>query len=112
LAATLNEFAHCSGQGLVVELALVPVRPEVAAACEILGIDPLAVANEGKLVAVVEPRVAGAMVEAMRQHPLGRETVVVGEVVANHSGVVAVRNSLGVMQVLEMPLGEQLPRIC
>jgi len=112
LAATLNEFASSSGHGLVVERGLIPVRPEVAAACEILGIDPLTVANEGKLVAVVPPPVAGVMLAAMRQHPLGRQAVVIGEVVGAHPGMVAVKNRLGVAQILEMPLGEQLPRIC
>jgi hydrogenase expression/formation protein HypE len=112
LAATLNEFARSCGKGLVVERGLIQVRPEVAAACEILGIDPLTVANEGKLVAVVEPQIAGAIVAAMRNHPLGREATVIGAVVAAHPGLVAVKNSLGVAQVLEMPLGEQLPRIC
>jgi len=112
LAATLNEFALSSGKGLVVERELIPVRPEVLAACEILGIDPLTVANEGKLVAVVPPRLAGAMVAAMREHPLARGAMVIGEVVGAHPGLVAVKNSLGVAQVLEMPLGEQLPRIC
>lgn len=112
LAATLNEFARSSRMGLVVERGLIPVRPEVVAACEILGIDPLTVANEGKLVAVVEAKIAGAMVTAMRKHPLGREATVIGEVVSAHPGLVAVKNSLGVSQALEMPLGEQLPRIC
>ncbi|HSH13996.1 MAG TPA: hydrogenase expression/formation protein HypE [Desulfurivibrionaceae bacterium] len=112
LAATLNEFAISSAKGLVVERELIPVRPEVAAACEILGIDPLVVANEGKLLAVVEPRIAEAMVAAMRKHPLGRQATVIGEVVGAHPGLVAVKNSLGISQVLEMPLGEQLPRIC
>jgi len=112
LAATLNEFARSSGKGLVVERGLVPVRPEVAAACEILGIDPLVVANEGKLVAVVESCAADAMVAAMRSQPQGRDAAVIGEVGDAHPGLVALRNALGVMQILEMPLGEQLPRIC
>jgi hydrogenase expression/formation protein HypE len=112
VAATLNEFANSAGKGLVVEQGLIPVRPQVRAACEILGIDPLTVANEGKLLAVVAPQLAGAMVAAMRKHPLGREAAIIGEVVAAHPGVVAIKNSLGVSQVLAMPLGEQLPRIC
>lgn len=112
LAATLNEFAVSSRLGLVVERELIPVRPEVAAACEILGIDPFTVANEGKLVAVVAARDAGRLLAGMREHPRGGEAVVIGEVVEGHPGLVAVRNGLGVSQVLEMPLGEQLPRIC
>ncbi|NTV15250.1 MAG: hydrogenase expression/formation protein HypE [Desulfobulbaceae bacterium] len=112
LAATLNEFTGTSGKGLVVERELIPVRAEVAAACEILGIDPLNVANEGKLVAVVAAEAVAEVLAAMRRHPLGREAAVIGEVVAGHPGLVAVRNSLGILQILEMPLGEQLPRIC
>jgi len=112
LAATLNEFAGTSGKGLEVVRELIPLRPEVAAACEILGIDPLNVANEGKLVAVVAADAAAGLLAAMRHHPLGREAVVIGEVVASHPGLVAVKNAMGILQILEMPLGEQLPRIC
>ncbi len=112
LAATLNEFASSANLGLVVDRELLPVRPEVAGACEVLGIDPLHVANEGKLVAVAPPAVVEKLVEVMRNHPLGREAKVVGEVVAAHPGVVALKNNLGVLQVLDLPLGEQLPRIC
>jgi len=112
LAATLNEFAGSSGKGLVVERELIPVRGEVAAACEILGIDPVNVANEGKLVAVVAADGAERVLAAMRHHPLGRAAAVIGTVVATNPGLVAVRNTLGILQILEMPLGEQLPRIC
>jgi hydrogenase expression/formation protein HypE len=84
----------------------------VSGACEILGIDPLHVANEGKLVAVVPPASADKLVAVMRHHPLGRETAIIGEVVAAHPGLVALKNNLGVLQVLDLPLGEQLPRIC
>lgn len=112
LATTLNEFAGAAAQGIVIEQDKVPVNPDVQGACEILGIDPLSVANEGKLVAVVPPGVADDMVEVMRQHPLGRKAVVIGEVVAEHPGLVALQNGLGVRQVLDMPVGEQLPRIC
>jgi hydrogenase expression/formation protein HypE len=112
LAATLNEFAKSSARGIVVEQEKIPVKPDVQGACEILGIDPLTVANEGKLVAVVPPSVADDMIQVMRQHPLGRQAVIVGEVVAEHPGVVALQTGLGVKQVLDMPVGEQLPRIC
>lgn len=112
LAATLNEFAHAANLGLVVEREMLPLRPEVSGACEILGIDPLHVANEGKLVAVVPPASADKLVAVMRHHPLGRETAIIGEVVAAHPGLVALKNNLGVLQVLDLPLGEQLPRIC
>ncbi len=112
LATTLNEFASAAGQGIVIEQDKVPVNRDVQGACEILGIDPLSVANEGKLVAVVPAAVADDMIGVMRQHPLGRKAVVIGEVVAEHPGLVALQTGLGVRQVLDMPVGEQLPRIC
>ena len=112
LATTLNEFAKSSATGIVVEQEKVPVKQDVQGACEILGIDPLSVANEGKLVAVVPATVADDIIQVMRQHPLGRQAVVIGEVVAEHPGVVALQTGLGVSQVLDMPVGEQLPRIC
>lgn len=112
LATTLNEFAQSSAKGIVVEQMKIPVNQDVQGACEILGIDPLTVANEGKLVAVAPAAVADDIVQVMRQHPLGRQAAVIGEVVAGHSGVVALKTRLGVNQVLDMPVGEQLPRIC
>lgn len=112
LAATLNEFAVTSGVGIVVEEARIPVRPEVRGACEMLGIDPLYVANEGKLVAVVEAGEAEAVLAAMRQHPLGRDAVLVGTVTKEHAGMVAMHTPLGARRIVDMPLGEQLPRIC
>jgi hydrogenase expression/formation protein HypE len=112
LATTLNEFAKSSAKGIVIEQEKVPINKNVQGACEILGIDPLNVANEGKLVAVVPATVADDIVQVMRQHPLGRQAVVIGAVVAGHPGVVALQTSLGVNQVLDMPVGEQLPRIC
>jgi hydrogenase expression/formation protein HypE len=112
LATTLNEFAKSSATGIVVEQEKVVVNPDVQGACEILGIDPLTVANEGKLVAVVPAGVADDIVQVMRQHPLGRQASVIGEVVGEHPGIVALQTGLGVSQVLDMPVGEQLPRIC
>jgi len=112
LAATLNEFARSANLGLMVDREVLPVRPEVAGACEVLGIDPLHVANEGKLVAVAPPEEADKLVAAMHKHALGREAVVIGEVVEAHPGLVALKNNLGVLQVLDLPMGEQLPRIC
>ncbi len=112
LATTLNEFARSAATGIVVEQEKVLVNSDVLGACEILGIDPLSVANEGKLVAVVPAAVAEDIVQVMRQHPLGRQAMVIGEVVAEHPGVVALQTALGVSQVLDMPVGEQLPRIC
>ncbi len=112
LATTLNEFAAASLVGIVLEEAAIPVRPEVRGACEVLGIDPLYVANEGKLVAVVPGEVADTMVAAMRRHPLGREAAIIGEVVAENRGMVVMRNALGAQRIVDMPVGEQLPRIC
>jgi hydrogenase expression/formation protein HypE len=112
LATTLNEFAASSGVGIILEEAAIPVRPEVRGACEVLGIDPMYVANEGKLVAVVPAEVANTVVAAMRSHPQGREAAIIGEVVAGNRGLVAMRTALGAQRIVDMPVGEQLPRIC
>ena len=112
LATTLNEFAAASGVGIVLQEAAIPVRPEVRGACEVLGIDPMYVANEGKLVAVVPGEVADTVVAAMRSHSLGREAAIIGEVVAENRGMVVMRNALGAQRIVDMPVGEQLPRIC
>lgn len=112
LATTLNEFAAASQVGIMLEETAIPVRPEVRGACEVLGIDPLYVANEGKLVAVVPAEVAAQVVAAMRSHPLGREAAIIGEVVAENRGLVAMRTLLGAHRIVDMPVGEQLPRIC
>jgi hydrogenase expression/formation protein HypE len=112
LATTLNEFAAASQVGIILEETAIAVRPEVRGACEVLGIDPMYVANEGKLVAVVPAEVAEQMVAAMRNHPLGREAAIIGEVVADNRGLVAMRTALGAHRIVDMPVGEQLPRIC
>ncbi|MBU3937566.1 MAG: hydrogenase expression/formation protein HypE, partial [Proteobacteria bacterium] len=112
LATTLNEFATSSRVGIVLEEGAVPVRPEVRGACEVLGIDPMYVANEGKLVAVVPAEVADRVVAAMRSHPMGREANIIGEVVADNQGLVVMRTALGAQRIVDMPVGEQLPRIC
>ena len=112
LATTLNEFAASSKVGIMLEEAAIPVRPEVRGACEVLGIDPMYVANEGKLVAVVPAEIADRVVAAMRSHPLGREAAIIGEVVADNPGLVAMRTALGAHRIIDMPVGEQLPRIC
>jgi len=112
LAATLNELARASQKGIVLDERAIPVRPSVRAACEILGIDPLYVANEGKLVAAVPALDAVAVLAAMRSHPLGREAALIGEVTAAEPGLVSLRTLLGVRRTVDMPLGEQLPRIC
>ncbi len=112
LAAALNELATTSGVGVEIEEAMVPVRPAVAAACEMLGFDPLTVANEGKLVAFVPPEEAEPALEALRAHPLGQAAARIGVVTEEHPGMVLARTPIGGRRVVDMPLGELLPRIC
>jgi hydrogenase expression/formation protein HypE len=112
VAATWSEIASRAGVGIEIEEARVPVRDEVRGACEILGLDPFHVANEGKLVAFVPGAAADAALEALRGHPLGADAARVGSVVAEHPGLVVVRTSIGGSRVLERPYGEILPRIC
>lgn len=112
LATTLCEIAAESGVGIEVEDARIPVHEAVRAASEILGLDPLYVANEGKLVAFVAPQAAEAALAALRAHPLGREAALIGWVLAEHRGRVALRTPFGARRVLRMLAGEQLPRIC
>ncbi len=112
VATTLNEFAADAQVGIKLDEEAIPVRAPVRGACEVLGIDPLYVANEGKLVAVVPGDEAEAALAALRAHPLGQEAVRIGEVVAEHPGLVALRTGLGAERIVDMPVGEQLPRIC
>ncbi len=112
LASALNELAAASGVGIEVEESAVPIRPAVAAACEMLGLDPFYVANEGKLIAVLPAQVADAVLEAMRAHPLGREAARIGRVVAEHPGLVIARTGIGGSRIVDTLVGEQLPRIC
>lgn len=112
LAASLNEIAAASGTGVVLTEREVPVPPAVANACAVLGLDPFYVANEGKLVAFVPREHADAVLAAMRDHPLGTQAAIIGEAVADHPAMVVARTGLGGTRVVDMPLGEQLPRIC
>lgn len=112
VAAVLCELASGADRGIEYEDRAIPVPADVAAACAFLGLDPTHVANEGKLVAVVAPDVAEAVLAAMRDHPAGREAVRIGEVVDDHLGIVVARTGLGARRVVDLPLGEQLPRIC
>ncbi|MEU1693419.1 hydrogenase expression/formation protein HypE [Streptomyces hirsutus] len=112
LAASLNEIAAASGCGVVVQERAVPVPPPVAGACAMLGLDPMYVANEGKLVAFVPREHADAVLAAMKAHPLGSEAAIIGEAVTDHPGMVVARTGLGGTRVVDMPIGEQLPRIC
>ncbi|MCF7823576.1 MAG: hydrogenase expression/formation protein HypE [Candidatus Marinimicrobia bacterium] len=112
LATSLNEFAMASSKGIQLYDDKIPVRDDVRGACEILGIDPLYVANEGKLIAVVPADVADSMVSAMRANPLGKDAVIIGEVTDKHPGLVTLATGLGANRIVDMPVGEQLPRIC
>jgi len=112
LASALNELAAASKVGVTINEAAIPVRPEVRGACEMLGLDPLYVANEGKLIAVVPREYAGRLVAAMRGHPLGSDAAVIGTVVSNHPGMVILQSRIGGERVVTMLSGEQLPRIC
>ncbi len=112
VAAALNEIAAAAGKGVLLDEEKIPVRAEVEAACELLGLDPLTVANEGKLLAVVDPGAAPAILERMRAHPLGRDAQVIGRITAEHPGTVALHTGIGASRVVPMPVGELLPRIC
>jgi hydrogenase expression/formation protein HypE len=112
LAASLNEIATASGTGVVLSERDLPVPDAVAAACGFLGLDPLYVANEGRLVAFVPREHADAVLAAMRAHPQGTGAAIVGACVADHPGMVVARTGLGGTRVVGLPLGEQLPRIC
>jgi len=112
LATALNEIAGASRLGIRLAEAQIPVDDAVQGACELLGLDPLYVANEGRLVAVVPPGAADAVLAAMRAHPAGRESVEIGEVVADHPGLVVLRSRAGGERVIDLLSGEQLPRIC
>jgi len=112
LAAVLNELSMASQVGIEFEETSVPVRPDVFAACEMLGLDPLFIANEGKMVAIVAPEHAETALAAMRSDPFGREAVAIGRVVTDHPGMVVATTSIGGTRVVDLPAGELLPRIC
>jgi hydrogenase expression/formation protein HypE len=112
VATTLNEIASSSRVGMVIDERQIPVRETVKGACEILGLDPLYVANEGKLVAIVASDSAAAVLQKMREHPLGRDAQVIGEVVRDHPRMVLMKTGIGGTRVVDVLFGEQLPRIC
>lgn len=112
VAAALNEIAADSGVDILLHEAHIPIRPEVRGACDILGLDPLALANEGKLIAVIAPPSADSALHAARSHPLGRNAKIIGEVMKPTRHRVTVETLLGTTRVLSMPTGELLPRIC
>ena len=112
LATTLNEIATQSGVGMTLDEKAIPVREQVDAACELLGLDPLYVANEGKLVVIVPADAAEAALAALRDHPLGREAARIGEVTTDLNHFVQIRTSFGGKRMVDWLSGEQLPRIC
>jgi hydrogenase expression/formation protein HypE len=112
VATVLNEIASHSRTGILLRETEIPVRETVRGACEILGLDPLYVANEGKLVGVVPAEHAGGVLAAMKRHPLGSDARIIGEVTAEHPGMVFMRTEIGGTRVLDTLFGEQLPRIC
>ncbi|MEO7502803.1 MAG: hydrogenase expression/formation protein HypE [Gemmatimonadaceae bacterium] len=112
LATTLNEIARHAGVGIAVEEEKVPVKREVRGACEMLGIDPMHIANEGKLVAIVSAEEAHAAVDAMRAHPAGVGSAIIGEVRSEPEGMVILKTPIGGSRVLDMLVGDPLPRIC
>jgi hydrogenase expression/formation protein HypE len=112
LATTLNELALQSGVGMQLDESAIPVRPAVAAACELLGLDPLYIANEGKLICICPADDADRLLEVMRAHPLGREAARIGEVVEDPHGFVRMQTGFGGSRVVDWLTGEQLPRIC
>lgn len=112
LSSACNEIASQSRVGILLEESAIPVREEVKGACELLGLDPLYVANEGKLIAIVDPTAAEAVLDAMRRHPLGRQAQLIGTVAEASPGLVTIRTSLGTTRIVDMLAGDQLPRIC
>jgi hydrogenase expression/formation protein HypE len=112
VATVLNELASTSKVGMILTETEIPVRDTVRGACEILGLDPLYVANEGKLIAIVPADCAGSVAMRMRQNPLGRDARIIGEVVADHPGMVFMKTEIGGTRVVDTLFGEQLPRIC
>ncbi len=112
LGTSLCEISASSAIGVEIDARNVPVREEVKGACEILGIDPLFVANEGKLLAFVQPDSADAVLSAMRATEEGRDAVVIGRGVSTHPGMVVMQTEIGGTRIIDMPFNEQLPRIC
>ena len=112
LAATLNEIAHQSGVGILLDEKNIPVKPSVAAACEFLGLDPLFVANEGKVIVICRPEHAQKALSVLRSHPYGQEAAIVGLVTEENAGFVEMTTLLGGKRSVDWLNGEQLPRIC
>jgi len=112
LAVTLNDFAAQSNVGILIRENVIPVNKAVQAACDLLGLDPLYIANEGKLVAIVPAADFNAVLTTMKHHRYGKDAVIIGEIVADHPGRVVMKTALGASRIIDMPVGELLPRIC
>jgi hydrogenase expression/formation protein HypE len=112
LANALNEMAAKSGTGILIEEDLIPFKPAVSAACEMLGLDPLEVANEGKAVMGIKSGYEAEVLSILRQHPYGKDAAVIGEVTAENKGEVILKNRFGGMRFVDMPSGDPIPRVC
>ena len=112
VATTLNEIASSSKTGIVLEEDRLPVSTEVRGACEILGLDPLYIANEGKLLVIVPEKDSEAVLNAMQAHPEGKNATLIGKVTGDHPGIVRMTTTIGSSRIIDMLTGEQLPRIC
>ena len=112
VSSTLNEIASQADVGIEIDERAIPLREEVKGACEMLGLDPLYVANEGKLIAIVAPETAGEVLSAMHRHPLGRQARIIGTVTSTHPRLVTMRTTVGPSRIVDMLAGDQLPRIC
>jgi hydrogenase expression/formation protein HypE len=112
VATTLNEISRSSGTGIVLEEKTIPVRDQVRGACEVLGLDPLYIANEGKLLVIIPEPEAEKVLTAMKKHPLGTHSTIIGRLTEDHPSVVRMVTSIGSSRIIDMLTGEQLPRIC
>ena len=112
VATTLNEISRTARVGMVLEESMIPVSPAVRGACEVLGLDPMYIANEGKLLVVLPEKEAGKVLERMKEHPMGKDSCVIGKLTADHPSLVRMTTSIGSSRIIDMLTGEQLPRIC
>jgi hydrogenase expression/formation protein HypE len=112
LATVLNEFAQTSNLGIRINENAIPIREEVNGVCEILGLEPLYLANEGKLVIVAPPEKADLILETMGNHPTGKDASIIGEIITNPPGIVLLKTAFGAERIIDMLVGDQLPRIC
>ena len=112
LATTLNEISKSSKTGIIIDEDKIPVSEEVKGACEILGLDPLYVANEGKLIIILPEKEGSELLYAIREHPLGKDASIIGRITDDHPGIVRMTTTIGSSRIVDMLTGEQLPRIC